>query len=179
MLDDRLCNIPTMIQIQFVTCFPFFTWTNALNFAFKWLYNSWLLLIIGLLWSFGNNQIMPYLVSSSLLLSLCKVISRGAWKSCPQTGSVPDRTSGTIQTMKRWQFWVGAAISILFLGWALHGQNLGNLWQAIRHADYWWIIPGVAVYFIAVWARAWRWHYLLRPIKAIPTRIMFPITCIG
>src|SRR5271157_3668010 len=74
MLDDRLCNIPTMIQIQFVTCFPFFTWTNALNFAFKWLYNSWLLLIIGLLWSFGNNQIMPYLVSSSLLLSLCKVI---------------------------------------------------------------------------------------------------------
>lgn len=81
--------------------------------------------------------------------------------------------------MKRWQFWVGVAISILFLGWALHGQNLGNLWQAIRHADYWWIIPGVAVYFIAVWARAWRWHYLLRPIKAIPTRVMFPITCIG
>jgi hypothetical protein len=37
----------------------------------------------------------------------------------------------------------------------------------------------VAVYFVAVWARAWRWHYLLRPIKAIQTRVMFPITCIG
>jgi uncharacterized protein (TIRG00374 family) len=37
----------------------------------------------------------------------------------------------------------------------------------------------VAVYFVAVWARAWRWHYLLRPVKSIKTRIMFPITCIG
>ena len=40
-------------------------------------------------------------------------------------------------------------------------------------------MPGVAVYFVAVWARAWRWHYLLKPIKPIPTRVMFPITCIG
>jgi uncharacterized protein (TIRG00374 family) len=53
------------------------------------------------------------------------------------------------------------------------------LWQAVIHANYWWIIPGVAVYFVAVWARAWRWHYLLRPIKLIRTRVMFPITCIG
>jgi hypothetical protein len=37
------------------------------------LYNSWLLLIIGLLWSL-SNQIMPYLVSSSFLFSFCKVI---------------------------------------------------------------------------------------------------------
>jgi uncharacterized protein (TIRG00374 family) len=37
----------------------------------------------------------------------------------------------------------------------------------------------VAVYFIAVWARAWRWHYLLGPIKKISTAKMFPITTIG
>jgi glycosyltransferase 2 family protein len=35
------------------------------------------------------------------------------------------------------------------------------------------------VYFIGVWVRAWRWHYLLRPIKEIPTKNMFPITVIG
>jgi hypothetical protein len=35
------------------------------------------------------------------------------------------------------------------------------------------------VYFVAVWARAWRWHYLLHPIKNIPTKAMFPITAIG
>jgi uncharacterized protein (TIRG00374 family) len=81
--------------------------------------------------------------------------------------------------MKHWQFWVGVVISVLFLAWTLHGQNLSALWQAVTSADYWWIIPGVGVYFIAVWARAWRWHYLLRPIKSIPTSSMFPVTCIG
>ncbi|MCJ7825609.1 MAG: flippase-like domain-containing protein, partial [Anaerolineales bacterium] len=34
-------------------------------------------------------------------------------------------------------------------------------------------------YFLGVWARAWRWHYLLRPLKSIPTRTMFPIVAIG
>jgi hypothetical protein len=37
----------------------------------------------------------------------------------------------------------------------------------------------MAVYFVAVWVRAWRWHYLLRPIKVIPTRKVWPITVIG
>jgi uncharacterized protein (TIRG00374 family) len=41
------------------------------------------------------------------------------------------------------------------------------------------LIPGVAVYFLGVWARAWRWHYLLRPVKSVPTRVMFPIVAIG
>jgi uncharacterized protein (TIRG00374 family) len=35
------------------------------------------------------------------------------------------------------------------------------------------------MYFMGVLARAWRWHYLLRPVKSIPTWRMFPIVCIG
>jgi len=83
------------------------------------------------------------------------------------------------QFMKKWQFWVGLLISVVFLWLAVRKLNLSQFWQAITHANYWWIIPGVAVYFVAVWARAWRWHYLLKPLKSIKTRIMFPITCIG
>lgn len=81
--------------------------------------------------------------------------------------------------MKRWQFWVGLVISLVFLYLALRGLKLENLGEAIRNADYWWLIPGVAIYFLAVWARAWRWHYLLRPVKVISTRAMFPIVAIG
>lgn len=81
--------------------------------------------------------------------------------------------------MKRWQFWVGLLISVIFLYFALRGLNLSDFWQAVKSANYWWILPGIAVYFVAVWVRAWRWHYLLGPIKKIPTRVMFPITCIG
>ena len=81
--------------------------------------------------------------------------------------------------MKRWQFWVGVLISVVFVWLALRGLKLSDVGSALRTANYWWLIPGVAVYFVAVWARAWRWHYLLRPLKSISTRKMFPIVTIG
>ena len=80
---------------------------------------------------------------------------------------------------KQAQFWLGVLVSLLFLWLALRGLRLGDFWSAIRAANYWWILPGIAVYFVGVWVRAWRWHYLLGPIKKIPTRVMFPITAIG
>src|SRR5574341_288126 len=81
--------------------------------------------------------------------------------------------------MKKWQFWLGVVISALFIWLALRGLRLDQFWEAVQSADYRWLLPGVAVYFVAVWARAWRWHYLLKPIKSVPTREMFPITAIG
>jgi uncharacterized protein (TIRG00374 family) len=81
--------------------------------------------------------------------------------------------------MKRWQFWVGVLISAFFLYRILHKVDFSLLWETLRTANYWWLLPGVGVYFIALWARAWRWHYLLRPLKSISTRAMFPIVTIG
>ena len=81
--------------------------------------------------------------------------------------------------MKRWQFWVGLVISTAFLYFTLRGMKLSALWDTVRTASYWWLVPGVAVYFVGVWVRTWRWHYLLRPIKKISTRSMFPIVAIG
>jgi uncharacterized protein (TIRG00374 family) len=81
--------------------------------------------------------------------------------------------------MKRWQFWLGLAISILFLYLALRGLHLERVLSSLQSADYLWLIPGVAVYFLGVLARAWRWHYLLRPLKVIPTKTMFAIVAIG
>lgn len=81
--------------------------------------------------------------------------------------------------MKNWRFWIGILISAVFLYLALNKLHLGEFWQALQSADYWLLIPGVAVYFVGVWVRAWRWHYMLRPLKKIPTRVMFPIVTIG
>ena len=81
--------------------------------------------------------------------------------------------------MKKWQFWVGVLISILFIWLAVRGLKLNEFWESVRKANYWWLLPGIAVYFVGVWVRAWRWHYLLGPIKKIPTKTMFPITTIG
>jgi uncharacterized protein (TIRG00374 family) len=81
--------------------------------------------------------------------------------------------------MKKWQFWLGLVISLVFVYWVVRGLDWASFLVAVKSADYWWLIPGVAVYLVTLWARAWRWHYLLRPIKAIPTSKMFPIVCIG
>ncbi len=79
----------------------------------------------------------------------------------------------------RWQFWLGIGISVLFLYLVLRNMHFGDFWQQVLQAEYIWLLPGIGVYFLAVWARAWRWHYLLRPLKAVPTRTMFPIVAIG
>jgi uncharacterized protein (TIRG00374 family) len=81
--------------------------------------------------------------------------------------------------MKRWKFWLGAAISAFFLYIALRGLDLSLVWQTIQTGNYWWVLPGVAVYFVGVWARTWRWHYLLRPIQTIPLKELWPVVVIG
>jgi uncharacterized protein (TIRG00374 family) len=81
--------------------------------------------------------------------------------------------------LKRWQFWLGVAISVVFLYLALRGLDLGVVWYHMRTARYWWLLPGVAIYFFGVWARTWRWHYMLRAIKPIPLVRLFPVVCIG
>ncbi len=74
---------------------------------------------------------------------------------------------------------IGVLISAVFIWLALRGLHLPDVWASLRSAAYWWLIPSVAVYFLAVWARTWRWDYLLRPMKRIPLGRLFPITVIG
>jgi len=88
-------------------------------------------------------------------------------------------SSGRISLMKRWQILLGVIISVFLMYLALRGLHLGDVWQALLAAHYGWLIPGVVVYFLGVWVRAWRWHYLLRPVKPISTKTMFPIVAIG
>ncbi|NIN65803.1 MAG: flippase-like domain-containing protein [Anaerolineae bacterium] len=80
---------------------------------------------------------------------------------------------------KRRRFWAGVVISVLFLLFALRGQRLPEVWQGLREANYWWLIPGIIVYFFAVWLRTFRWHYLLRPVKTVSLRSLFPVVTIG
>lgn len=81
--------------------------------------------------------------------------------------------------MKRWQLWLGVLISAVFLWLALRGLRLGEVAESISEANFWWLIPSVATYFVAVWVRTWRWDYMLRPLKHIPVRRLFPVVVIG
>ena len=81
--------------------------------------------------------------------------------------------------MKRWKLWLGMLISAILLYLALRGLKLDLVWEFLKGANYIWLLPGIAIYFIGVWVRSWRWHYMLKPLKQIPIRTMFPIVTIG
>jgi uncharacterized protein (TIRG00374 family) len=81
--------------------------------------------------------------------------------------------------MRRWLFWLGIAVSVIFLYFALRGLKLVEFVSDIQQANLIWIIPGIALYFIAVAVRTWRWSYLLRPMKRVPAPRLFPLVVIG
>lgn len=82
--------------------------------------------------------------------------------------------------MKRfWQLLIGILISAFFIYWALPGLHLAQVTTALQTANYWWILPGILVYFVGLWVRSWRWHYTLRHFKPIPLRRLYPLICIG
>jgi uncharacterized protein (TIRG00374 family) len=81
--------------------------------------------------------------------------------------------------MKRRHLWLGIGISAVFLWRALAGLNLQSVSRHMGDANYIWLLPSVTVYFIAVWVRTWRWDYMLRPLKHIAVRRLFPVVVIG
>ena len=85
-----------------------------------------------------------------------------------------------IRLIRRWGTLIlGMVVSLVFLYIGLRGLHLGEVWRDMRSAKVGWLAPGVAVYFLAVWGRTWRWHYLLRSLKEIPLRRLFPVVVIG
>jgi glycosyltransferase 2 family protein len=81
--------------------------------------------------------------------------------------------------VRNWKLWLGIIISVICVYFAFRGLHLGDFWDVVRGANYWWILPGVGIYFLAVVARTWRWHYLLRPIRAVSLGRLFPVVVIG
>ena len=81
--------------------------------------------------------------------------------------------------IKKLLIWIGIGVSALFLYSALRGLRLPLVWEAVKHANYWWIIPGVAIYFVGVFIRTWRWYYMLRQFKDVSIKRLFPVVCIG
>ena len=81
---------------------------------------------------------------------------------------------------RRWLIIViGLVVSLAFLWYALRDLHLGEVWTVLRGAHYGWLVPGVAVYFVSVWFRAWRWGFLLRGSRRVSANRLFPVVVIG
>lgn len=81
--------------------------------------------------------------------------------------------------MRSWRVVFGFAISIVFIWFAFRGQDYDLIWASLRSAEYLWLLPALMAYFLGVGVRAVRWNHLLRPVRNIPARRIFPIVVVG
>ena len=81
--------------------------------------------------------------------------------------------------LKNWRIWLGLAISLLLLYLVVRNTDPAELAAALAAANYAWLVPALAVYFVGVWLRAWRWRFLLRSIKPLPVGLLFRTIIIG
>jgi uncharacterized protein (TIRG00374 family) len=81
---------------------------------------------------------------------------------------------------RKLQYSLGAALSLVFLYIAFRGTDLHQLARSIEGADYVWLFISLACLFLSHLVRAYRWRFLLDPVKeSIGLRNLFSGVMIG
>jgi uncharacterized protein (TIRG00374 family) len=75
--------------------------------------------------------------------------------------------------------WIGVPISLLLLVLAFRGQHPDEIRDAFAHVDWRFLPLALLLLYTGIVIRAFRWQILLRPVRSIPTREVFPILIIG
>ncbi len=85
---------------------------------------------------------------------------------------------------KKKRVWLGLAISVACLWLVFRSLDPAALSAALAQANFLYILPAVAVYFVGVWFRSLRWKLLLRPAlrgqqAPLRTQRLFRVLVIG
>lgn len=76
-------------------------------------------------------------------------------------------------------FWIGILVSAVFIALFVRSTDFVEVRRAFRDANYWWVLASLPVYFAGLWMRTIRWQYLLRPVRKVSTRRLYPVVIIG
>ncbi len=83
----------------------------------------------------------------------------------------------------KWHLWLGITVSVallLFLAYQVYRiDDPSGLIDELAKANYFWLIPAVAVYFVGVYFRALRWQFLLMSMRRFPVKRLYPVVVIG
>lgn len=71
---------------------------------------------------------------------------------------------GIVGFLTRYRVWIGLLISLVLIYLTFRQQPLDQIGAALGQVNYYWLIPALVLYFVGVWVRALRWHFLLAPI---------------
>ena len=76
-------------------------------------------------------------------------------------------------------FWLGLAITLFFVAWALLKYDFRAVMAALGEANYYWILPAAVIEVLLIYIRAVRWHYFLESIKPVSHYNSFMATSVG
>ena len=77
------------------------------------------------------------------------------------------------------KFWFGVGVSALLLILFLVTVDLGSMLDALADANYLYVIPGIGLYLISVLFRTLRWQVLLRHMRPVQVRRLYPVVVVG
>jgi len=81
--------------------------------------------------------------------------------------------------MKNWKLWVGIVISVASLAYFCSGINAGELWAAMKAANYLYIIPAILLLYAGIYVRGIRWQLFFKDIRRVPYNRLFAIEMVG
>ena len=73
----------------------------------------------------------------------------------------------------------GVAVSVLALWLTLRGKDLGDVWEAMRQADYRYLLLYLPFWAVIHLSRTWRWGILLEPVAKVPFAKLNAVSCVG
>lgn len=77
------------------------------------------------------------------------------------------------------RFWIGVLITAGFLALLVVRVGPSRIGTALADANYVYVAPGIAVYFVSLYFRAFRWRYLLSPFATLHTWRLYPVVAVG
>ncbi|MFH1687037.1 MAG: lysylphosphatidylglycerol synthase transmembrane domain-containing protein [bacterium] len=85
----------------------------------------------------------------------------------------------TVPSKKRIYIVVGLLISAIMI-WILFREiDFNKLGTALRGANYWWLLPNIALIVLTMYQRAYRWKFMLQPIGEVAFPKLLAATCVG
>jgi len=84
-----------------------------------------------------------------------------------------------IKQKKLLYFIIGAAISIVLLWFVFRNIDLEKLFVVLQDVNYLWLLPNLFLVLFAIFQRAYRWKFMIEPIKKVRYSNLLSATSIG
>jgi uncharacterized protein (TIRG00374 family) len=119
-----------------------------------------------------QRQVIQILTEQPPALPLHEGVGSGTLQPAAPASAVSSRRPPVQRVLE-------IVISLVFLALALRGVHFSELWAQLRHANYLWLLPPIAVTILILVLKGWRWQLLFLPEYRLPFEPVFSALCAG